>query len=304
MFETIKDLDVATIDDFIETIKTNSQKANKIREEINKRRKVSFTFANKTNSSVAEEDKEAPTNDESYEDFLLECAFFEEQIGYLSTDYEDLESAILSMLDSVSEEQKNRVLLRTSADFYKKSLDTKSTLKELIDQMSVEDILGLREEISGYETMQRALISVYKQRTRNSFIMVPMKDGSIKFLSSFEEVKDSKGDSIFDLLERISENNDSSKKETHSVYSLGNTEVSILYDRLDSKHIALIDIVFNKKVDKEAIETYKSSKPKLVKSLNNPEFIALQNGYVSELYKGMKKEVPYQYKKGDINGTN
>lgn len=289
MFKRIDETESIT-DKIVEVIKANNLEAAEMRRKIYSLKKLA--------EDVAEEKEEpatyiAPKKETNYDDYLellIESEMLEEQLSSLE-DNEDLESSVFKVLKESN--YSGQAIIRVIANYHKKIVDTSKTLKELIGEMSVDEILSTRAEITIYKNMKKYLLNAYRANNRSKFILVPSEDGSIKLFLSMKRLTPEQNSILLSLLDKISLVTPSN----NGVYYSGNKDFGIVYDRLDEKHIALIDLVYDGKKDNKIISYYKKNKNNLKNLLEDQKFLSEQENYIARLNISLEQTNPKQYKK-------
>ena len=288
MFKTI-DLNQATTEEIIEAIRVNNLESDRIRNENYALKKITEDIReNQEEFNESVEPKESTSSDD-YIELLIEAEMLEEQLSQLETT-DKLEENIHELLKTTN--YSDKVIMRVIANYHKKVIDTSRALKELIGEMSVDEILATRKEITAYKEMKKALLKAYKEKNKSSFILVPNEDGSIKMFLSMKKLAPEQNTLLLGLLNKISLDTTSS-----DISYAGDDKFGVIYARLDQEHIALIDLVFNGRKDNKIINHYRRSKNTLQNLLTNQSFLSEQDNYVAKIYITLGDERPKQHKK-------
>lgn len=223
-------------------------------------------------------------------------------------DCEDLQDQIESSLPNPNTGDYKTIVLRLKLKLLKRIKETADFISECREEFDDEDLEEYKEEIRLCSKKLEILksesneeVNENKTSTKNNFFFPVSSMGNIRVIDEIEKISKSSPEFCSEFLELFQSIEDGSFKRVRRFLNnnklVGISEVRgfkprVVFDRIGKNDYAIIT-AFLKKCDNDKgykdslelkIQKYMSQRDNMVKSLNNPEYRALNEQYTNELF--------------------
>ena len=223
-------------------------------------------------------------------------------------DCEDLQDQIESSLPNPNTGDYKTIVLRLKLKLLKRIKETADFISECREEFDDEDLEEYKEEIRLCSKKLEILksesneeVNENKTSTKNNFFFPVSSMGNIRVIDEIEKISKSSPEFCSEFLELFQSIQDGSFKRVKRFLNnnklVGISEVRgfkprVVFDRIGKNDYAIIT-AFLKKCDNDRgykdslelkIQKYMSQRDNIVKKLNNPEYRALNEQYINELF--------------------
>ncbi|MBQ6323504.1 MAG: hypothetical protein IJI22_01590 [Bacilli bacterium] len=321
LFEEIDITDISD-KDLLGVIETNARKAAATRgqiERLKEQAKQSRFFEEESLSTCDEEYivDEIVDEDDSFED---EVAFYLNLMLDLGEDF--TEEELLEILPPKNNYNYENIIKRLIVEALKEIKEY--TELSLTDETLEEDdlieckrlIQVARKKISNLEKILNTKEEIVEEVHRNKIVLVPTSYGNIRITNELEHIPQEYYPGFLELINSIIDGSFKNVKPLtrdgfNGIYEVKDFKIRVLFARLTHDTYALIsafvkkfdtDKFYSESLDNKYAE-YKKMKSKLLKNLNNPDFITQNEENVIELFRvlGVTEDKAKKFIKGGKN---
>lgn len=270
-------------------------------------------LSNKSTKRV-EDDNKTPEKEMTYDEADEVNSELDDKVDYYNylissiDDCEDLQDQIESSLPNPNTSDYKTIVLRLKLKLLKRIKETADFISECKEEFDDEDLEEYKEEIRLCSKKLEILksesneeVNENKISTKNNFFFPVSSMGNIRVIDEIEKILKSSPEFCSEFLELFQSIEDGSFKRVRRFLNnnklVGISEVRgfkprVVFDRIGKNDYAIIT-AFLKKCDNDKgykdslelkIQKYMSQRDNMVKSLNNPEYRALNEQYTNELF--------------------
>lgn len=313
----ILDIDELGLDAFKDGLNDNCKTASLMRREIYRLKRAAKKKADKSKETEKSnenliEKKSIPVPEKIQgkidKDFEEEIDYYYSQLLAIPNDKLTLKDKIREILPSKKHPSYHKILLRIKAEILREQKSIKELIESEKSNLTIQELSDFNEMLLLHSTKMDLITEISNEPeeellaqsdTENRLIFIPTSGGNIRVIDEIERMPleyfdrfkglfDSIKDGTFKNVKRFNTVNN----EHAGVCEVKDYKVRVIFDRIDHNTYAVIT-AFIKKEDisqlyrdtlMNKIANYRNQKDSIIKALEDPEFIALQEQYEQQLY--------------------